>query len=72
MKIRYDRSVVVAYLSVADETSRPTSFGFTYACNPTEVGDQIHLDFDGEGRLIGIEVLNASKLLPLSLIPKDL
>jgi uncharacterized protein YuzE len=36
----------------------------TYGCDPEEVGGQIHLDFDKEGRLIGIEVLDASQKLP--------
>lgn len=67
MKVRYDHSVDAAYINLA-EGSESTSFGFTYACDPGEVGGQIHLDFDAMGRLIGIEVLQASKMLPASLL----
>ncbi|MGN8171862.1 DUF2283 domain-containing protein [Hyphomicrobiales bacterium] len=41
-----------------------TPFGFTYCCDPNEVDGQINLDFDSDGRLIGIEVLQASEKLP--------
>lgn len=35
----------------------------TYPCDPTAVNGQINLDFDAGGRLVGLEVLNASRLL---------
>jgi len=38
-----------------------------YACDPVEVGGMINLDFNAEGRLIGIEVLGASARLPSEL-----
>jgi YD repeat-containing protein len=62
LKLNYDKQVDAAYLSII-----PTAPGLakkTYACDPDEVGGQIQLDFDAEGRLIGIEVLDASHLLP--------
>jgi uncharacterized protein YuzE len=62
MKLQYDPSVDAAYLLISDEDARPP-FGFTYACDPTQVDGQIHLDFDSSGRLAGIEILNASKKL---------
>lgn len=40
----------------------------TYTCDAAEVGGMIHLDFDAEGRLIGIEVLDASRKLPPELL----
>jgi uncharacterized protein YuzE len=67
MKIRYDRSVDAAYVSFLGD-SEEASFGFAYSCDPKEVGGQINLDFDISGRLIGIEILQASKTLPASLI----
>jgi uncharacterized protein YuzE len=69
MKISYDHSVDAAYINLA-EGRDAAFFGFTYACDPREVGGQIHLDFDALGRLIGIEVLQASKKLPTSLLAK--
>jgi uncharacterized protein YuzE len=67
MKIRYDASVDAAYIFFVDEGDRD-AFGHTYACDPSEVGGQIHLDFDVSGRLTGIEVLQASKKLPASIL----
>lgn len=36
----------------------------TYPCDPVDVDGMINLDFDEQGRLIGIEVLEASSKLP--------
>ena len=67
MKLTYDHSVDAAYIKISsdDDESR---FGFTYCCDPNEVDGQIHLDFDDEGRLIGVEILNASAKLPSYLL----
>ena len=70
MNFRYDASVNAAYIdlkSVDDESG----FGFTYCCDPAEVDGQIHLDFDIDGRLTGIEILNASKKLPTYLLKNE-
>lgn len=56
-----------AYISFADSESQATH-GFTYACDPSQVDGQINLDFDVHGRLRGIEVLEASKKLPMHLL----
>jgi uncharacterized protein YuzE len=38
----------------------------TKACDPSAVDGQIHLDFDDQGRLLGIEILDASEFhLPI-------
>lgn len=67
MRVRYDAKIDAAYISLLEEGER-TFFGFTYACDPVEVQGQIHLDFDESGRLTGIEILDASKKLPTSLL----
>jgi uncharacterized protein YuzE len=67
MRLRYDPSVDAAYIEL-DERADSSSFGFTYVCDPAQVGGQIHLDFDINGRLVGLEVLQASKKLTLSLL----
>jgi uncharacterized protein YuzE len=66
MKVDYDSRVDAAYIYF-DPSSAATS-AHTYACDPDEVGGQIQLDFDDSGRLIGIEVLDASHKLPASLL----
>lgn len=63
MRIEYDASVDAAYIRLKSD-SDSTPLGFTYGCNPQEVEGQIHLDFDSDGRLVGIEILQASKKLP--------
>lgn len=71
MQLRYDQSVDAAYISLQCD-GEAAVFGFTYACDPGEVGGQIHLDFDVSGRLTGIEILQASKKLPASLLANAL
>jgi uncharacterized protein YuzE len=67
VKITYDPSVDAAYIKIKsdDDTS---SFGFTYCCDPLTVNGQINLDFDDSGRLVGIEIMEASKKLPSYLL----
>ncbi len=67
MKIKYDSSVDAAYISLST-LDDATAFGFTYACDPKEVGGQIHLDFDANGKLLGIEILQASHLLAAAVL----
>lgn len=67
MRIEYDESVDAAYIKLKSDSDQ-VPFGFTYSCNPSEVNGQIHLDFDLDGCLVGIEVLQASKKLPSYLI----
>ena len=40
----------------------------TYACDPKAVNGMINLDFNGSGRLVGIEVVDASKKLAKDLL----
>lgn len=60
MRIRYDRAVDAVYLTLADSSGQ---VAYTYSCDPVEVNGMINLDFDAEGRLIGVEVLGASNKL---------
>jgi uncharacterized protein YuzE len=70
MRITYDKSVDVAYIYLTDGIEAG-GVEKTYCCDPMEVNGQIHLDFDQQGRLIGIEVLDASKLLPEAAISRE-
>lgn len=67
MRITYDRSVNAAYIYFGFPVDRG-QIERTYTCDPTEVGGQINLDFDVSGRLLGIEVLDASQKLPEGLL----
>lgn len=63
MKVTYDASVDAAYIQLVDEIG-VGGVANTYPCDPRDVGGMINLDFDSSGRLVGVEVLDASKLLP--------
>ncbi len=57
MKITYDKEADAAYIylegSIEDGEAKKT----------VELNDNIIVDFDKEGKLLGIEILNASKIL---------
>ncbi len=75
MRITYDRSADAAYIYLQDAIP-PGGVKRTYPCDPSQVNGAIHLDFDAAGRLVGIEVLDASSKLPTDLLgeaePSDL
>jgi uncharacterized protein YuzE len=54
-----DNAANAAYIGIGDHSRVDR----TYPCDPAETGGQIHLDFDGEGRLVGIEILDADRML---------
>ena len=57
MKIEYDKEADVAYIYL----KYPLQDG---ECKKTkELDGHIILDYDGEGKLLGVEILNASKIL---------
>jgi uncharacterized protein YuzE len=66
LKVEYDKNVDAAYINLIPSQSAAATR--TYACDPEEVGGQIQLDFDDAGQLIGIEVLDASHLLPADVL----
>lgn len=63
MNLRYDADADAAYIQLAHEIGAG-GVAKTYPCDPLEVGGMINLDFDAAGRLVGVEVLDASKMLP--------
>jgi uncharacterized protein YuzE len=66
MRLTYDQQANAAYLRLADEEEKPAggSVARTHLCDPDAVGGWIALDFDGSGRLVGVEVLAADRTLP--------
>ena len=69
MRVENDRQVDAAYMHL--EPSENAKADRTYAFDPAKTGGQIELDFDEGGRLIGLEVLNASRLLPAALLKAE-
>lgn len=62
LRVTYDETANAAYIYLTDPQVRTRSSRM-YPCDPVEVDGVINLDFDEQGRLIGIEVLGAY-LLP--------
>jgi uncharacterized protein YuzE len=67
MRVTYDRVADAAYIRLRNEI-RPGQVAKQYHCDPVEVRGMINLDFDSEGRLLGIEILDAKRLLPQELL----
>lgn len=56
MKIEYDKEVDALYIRIQD----------SFVARTQEVSEGVNLDFDGQGRLIGLEVIDATKHYSLS------
>jgi uncharacterized protein YuzE len=67
MRVTYDKQANAAYVYLVSEIL-PGSIKETYTCNPIEVGGEINLDFDSQRKLVGIEILNADKKLPMEVL----
>ena len=63
MKITYDPVVDAAYIYIKPQISSG-EVKRTYCCDTDETGGVFNLDFDVNGHLLGIEVLDAKKKLP--------
>jgi uncharacterized protein YuzE len=69
MKVTYDALVDAAYIYLED-APQPGSAVTTLSLDPREIHGEVNIDLDSAGRIIGIEVLDASRLLPEELIRK--
>jgi uncharacterized protein YuzE len=63
VRVTYDKSVNAMYVYFTEPQARVNSARM-YPCDPVDVDGMINLDFDEQGRLIGMEVLAASSKLP--------
>ncbi len=67
VRLTYDANADAAYVYLTgDEVVAPVAK--TVPVDPAEAGGMIDLDFDGHGRLIGIEILDASTYVAPSLL----
>jgi uncharacterized protein YuzE len=62
MEIKYDRSVNAAYLVLAPRTDGDVAESIPVANQAGEIG--LVVDMASDGRVLGIEFLNASRQLP--------
>ena len=69
MRISYDAAADAAYIQLVDDIG-PGGVDRTYLCDPDEVGGMVNIDLDRDGRILGVEVLTASALLPAEVLAK--
>ena len=67
MRVTYDADADAAYLYILEDGDSPVA---TTVCGE-EAAEGINLDFDAEGRLLGIEILDAEARLPANLLQRD-
>lgn len=67
LEVTYDAVANAAYLYLSAPGARPRVSSM-YPCDPVRVDGMINLDFDEQGRLLGIEVLDARAKLPAYLL----
>ena len=68
LHVTYDKVANAAYVYFDSELPE-ASVAYTYSCDPDDAG-MINLDFDEDGRIIGVEVLAADAKLPRSLLDR--
>ncbi|MFB4304608.1 DUF2283 domain-containing protein [Actinomadura sp. GTD37] len=68
VRVTHDQQANAAYVYFVDPAQMDTRSAHMYACDPVGVDGMINLDFDAEGRVIGIEILDARSKLPRYLL----
>ncbi|MEU2551940.1 DUF2283 domain-containing protein [Streptomyces sp. NPDC014684] len=63
LRVTYDGRADAAYVYLTEPGTR-SSVARVYPCDPIKVDGMINLDFDADGRLLGVEVLDARSKLP--------
>jgi uncharacterized protein YuzE len=67
MRVSYDVKIDAAYIQLDGDLSHG-GVARTVPVDPREIDGMINLDFDAAGRLVGIEVLEASRFLAPGLL----
>ncbi|MEV6326975.1 DUF2283 domain-containing protein [Streptomyces sp. NPDC051909] len=67
VRVTYDGEANAAYVYL-DHPEVRQRVAHTYPCDPAKVGGMINLDFDKDGRLVGVEVLDADTKVPQYLL----
>jgi uncharacterized protein YuzE len=63
LRVTYDPEANAGYIYLAEEPPSGWRHCKTVPLDPIEVGGMINLDLDGDGRLMGLEVLDARSVL---------
>ncbi|TDC92271.1 DUF2283 domain-containing protein [Actinomadura sp. 7K507] len=68
VRVTYDHQADAAYVYFVDPAQVDVKSARTYTCDEDSVNGMINLDFDGDGRVIGVEILDARSKLPRYLL----
>ena len=69
MYVTYDKEANAAYIGFAKVTSGEVSETIEIEL-PESVSGDLNLDLDKKGKILGVEVLNASEILPAALLKR--
>lgn len=61
MRITFDKNANAVAIQLTDELDYSE---FVYLCDPKQIGGMINLDFNKDGKLIEIEIMDATKFVP--------
>jgi uncharacterized protein YuzE len=65
MKIEYDQEADAVYIELRGDSTMPKGLvAFTHPINDPAVKGMVNLDYDSNGKLTGIEILDAGTILP--------
>ncbi len=64
MKITYDKQADAAYIMIADHITDGESAIQLHSIETPGGKGEVILDFDSDGKLLGVEVLGAEQVLP--------
>jgi uncharacterized protein YuzE len=70
MRLEYDREADAAYVRLLP-AGTTAAVARTVPLDPSEVDGEINLDFDPEGRLVGVEIQDASRFLDARLLEQS-
>lgn len=70
MRLKFDPEANAAYIYLLPSETTPPS-ARTVPVDPIEVRGEINLDFDRDGKLIGIEILDAKRFLDSALLDDE-
>ena len=68
MKITYDKDADAAYIYLVDIDGGDVKQTKSVPCDGVVDFGTINFDFDRDGKIVGIEVLTASNILPVALL----
>lgn len=67
MTVRYEKRFDTAYINLSANREKD-DVALTYTCDSEQINALINLEFDLSGRLLGLEILDASRVLPKELV----